>query len=123
MTRRLPKLWKPIAVALSLTALVMILPLPNANAADYSDEQLKSFVTAWDGINQLAEQWKPQVEAAASAEQASDMLQQFEVEANQVIEDVQGIETAEYEGIIKAAQADPALKERILTMLQDIQKK
>lgn len=106
-----------IAVALAFT-----LTAPSATrAADFSDGQLKSFAMAWTNINQLAEKWKPQVEAAESEDQATEMLEKFESEANQVIEQTQGIGPAEYESIMQAAQADPALKERIYAMLQEMQ--
>lgn len=112
-----------IAFALATTA-VLAMTAPGAvQAADFSDGQLKSFATAWTNINELAEQWKPQVEAAAaeSEDKAADMLKQFEVEANQVIESTEGIGTAEYESIMQAAQSDPALKERIYALLQETQ--
>lgn len=112
-----------VAIAAATTAM-LTLAVPSAgNAAEFSDGQLKSFAVAWSDINQLAEQWKPQVEAATSEDQAAQMLQQFEAEASQVIEQTDGIGTAEYESIMQAAQADSALKERIFAMLQELQPK
>ncbi|MGI9418236.1 MAG: DUF4168 domain-containing protein, partial [Geminicoccaceae bacterium] len=74
-------------------------------------------------INQLAEQWKPQMEATPSQDERAKMLEQFEVAANQVIEQTDGIGAADYENIMRAAQSDPALKERIYSMLQEAQPK
>ncbi|MEZ5935769.1 MAG: DUF4168 domain-containing protein [Alphaproteobacteria bacterium] len=109
------------AIALA-AALTLALSAPaSAQSGEFSDGQLKSFAMAWTSINQLAEQWKPQVEAAASQDQAAEMLQQFEAEANQVIERTDGIGTAEYESIMQAAQTDPELKQRIYAMLQEMQ--
>ncbi|MDH3662222.1 MAG: DUF4168 domain-containing protein [Alphaproteobacteria bacterium] len=112
---------RQIAIAIATTALLATAVPGASQAAEFSDGQLKSFAMAWTNINQLAEQWKPQVEAAESEDQAAEMLKQFEVAANQVIEQTDGIGTTDYQDIMKAAQSDPALKERIFAMLQDLQ--
>ncbi|NJO36892.1 MAG: DUF4168 domain-containing protein [Rhizobiales bacterium] len=110
------------AAIILAAALTLTLTAPaSAQSAEFSDDQLKSFAAAWTGINQLAEQWKPQVEAAASQDEAAQLLQQFEAEANQVIERTAGIGTAEYQSIMTAAQSDPELKQRIYAMLQEVQ--
>lgn len=112
-----------VAIAMATTAL-LTLAVPGAgHAAEYSDGQLKSFTTAWTSINQLAEQWKPQMEATPSEDERTKMLEQFEVAANQVIEQTDGIGATDYQDIMKAAQSDPALKERIYAMLQETQPK
>jgi hypothetical protein len=103
-------------------ALMLSLNVPaSAQSTEFSDDQLKSFAEAWTSINQLAEQWKPQVEAATSQEEAAQMLQQFEAAASQVIERTEGIGSIEYENIMTAAQSDPELKGRIYAMLQELQ--
>ena len=111
------------AIAAAMTAMLTLAAPGVGNAAEFSDGQLKSFAMVWTEINQLAEQWKPQVEAATSEDQAAQMIQQFEAEANQVIEQTDAISTTEYESIMQAAQSDPALKERIYAMLQEMQPK
>jgi hypothetical protein len=108
-------------ITVAAAALLAFAVPGTSHAADFSDGQLKSFADAWVSINQLAERWKPQVEAATSQDQAAEMLKQFEAEANQVIEQTQGIGTAEYESIMQAAQSDPALKERIFAMVEAAQ--
>ena len=111
------------AIAAAMTAMLTLAAPGVGNAAEFSDGQLKSFAMVWTEINQLAEQWKPQVEAATSEDQAEQMIQQFEAEANQVIEQTDAISSTEYESIMQAAQSDPALKERIYAMLQEMQPK
>lgn len=118
---RFSTLSRHTAMAVAASAMLMLATPGTVKAEEFSDGQLQSFATAWTGINQLAEQWKPQVEAAADQDQAAEMLQKFEAEANQVIENTEGIGTAEYQTIMKAAQSDPALKERIFAMLQQAQ--
>ena len=114
---------RQIAIAFATSAL-LTLAVPGAGqAAEFSDSQLRSFAVAWTNINQLAEQWKPQVEAAPSEDQAAEMIKQFEAEANQVIERTDGIGTADYESIMQAAQTDAALQERIFAMMQEVQPK
>ena len=112
-----------VAIAIATTFLLATAVPGAVHAAEFSDGQLKSFAMAWTNINQLAEQWKPQVEGAQSEDQAAEMLKQFEAEANQVIEQTEGIAAADYENIMKAAQTDPTLKERIFAMLQELQPK
>jgi hypothetical protein len=118
---RFLKIPQQVVITIAAAALFVFGAPGASHASDFSDGQLKSFATAWVSINQLAEQWKPQVEAATSQDQAAEMLQQFEAEANQVIEQTEGIGAAEYESIMQAAQSDPELKERIFAMLQTAQ--
>jgi vacuolar-type H+-ATPase subunit H len=120
MTRIFP-FFRHAAIAFATTAMLSLAAPGVSHAEEFSDGQLKSFAMAWTGINQLAEEWKPQVEAAESKDRAAELLEQFEAEANDVIEETDGIGTAEYQSIMKAAQADPALKERIFAMLQEVQ--
>lgn len=107
--------------ALSLTALLGLAITGAALAEEFSDSKLRSFATALNGINQLAEQWKPEVEAAPSETRAA-LLQRFEAEASQVIENTEGIGNEEYQKIVEAAQSDPALTERIVAMVQEVMK-
>ena len=105
-----------------VAALLLAVTTPGSgHAADFSDGQLKSFAMAWTNITQLAEQWRPQVEAAASQDEANKMLEQLAAEVDQVIEQTQGIGAAEYESIMQAAQSDPELMDRICAMLQSVQ--
>ncbi len=115
---RFVKMSQKVVIAIAAAVLLTLAAPGSSHASDFSDGQLKSFATAWMSINQLAEQWKPQVEAATSQDQAAEMLKQFEAEANQVIEQTEGIGAAEYESIMQAAQSDQALKERIFAMLE-----
>jgi hypothetical protein len=118
---RCPRLVRQAALACAALAFLALAAPTPGGAADYTDGQLKSFAMAWTSINQLAERYKPQVEAAASEAQAVEMLEQFEAEVDQVIENTDGIGVQDYNNIIQAAQSDPALKERILAMLEEMQ--
>ncbi|MEM9624747.1 MAG: DUF4168 domain-containing protein [Pseudomonadota bacterium] len=118
---RMFKTPRQIAIAVATTALLTMAVPSAVQAAEFTDGQLKSFAVAWTGINQLAEQWRPQMEATPSEEERAQMLQQFEIAANQVIEQTEGIGAADYQNIMQAAQSDPALKERIYAMLQEAQ--
>jgi len=108
-------------LAFSLTAFIGLAMTGTALAEEFSDGKLKSFATALNSINQLAERWKPQVEAATSEDQANALINEFEVEVSQVIENTDGIVVAEYEEIVQAAQSDPALTDRIVAMVQEVQ--
>ena len=117
------KMSRHVAIAIATTTLLILASPGTGVAAEFSDGQLKSFATAWTSINQLAEQWKPQMEATSSEDERAEMLQKFEVAASQVIEQTEGIGAGDYESIMQAAQSDPALKERIYAMLQEVQPK
>ncbi len=112
---------RPAVIAFLFAAVIGLTTTAPADAEEYSDGKLESFVVAWTNINQLAEQWKPKVEAAPSEGEAQQMLQQFEAEVNQVVETTEGIEAEEFESIMRAFQSDPALKERIVAMLENAQ--
>lgn len=108
-------------IAISTAALLLLAAPTFGQAEEFSDSQLKSFAMAWTNINELAEQWKPQVAAAETQDKAAEMLKQFEVQANLVIEQTEGIGTDDYENILEAILSDPVLKERIFVVLQDAQ--
>ncbi len=101
-------------------AALLALPLSTGvQAEDFTESQLKSFVVAVAAINQIAEKWQPQVQAAQSEDQAAEMLQQVDTEMRQAIESTDGIGIDEYQSIMKAAQTDEALKSQIETLMKD----
>lgn len=120
---RFVTMFQKVGLAIAASLLLAFSVPSSSQAAEFSDGQLKSFAMAWTSITQLAEQWKPQVEAAASQDEANRMLEQLAAEVNQVIEQTQGIGAAEYESIMQAAQSDPELMDRIFAMLQSVQPK
>lgn len=109
------------ALAFSLVAILGLSLSDHAAAEEYSDSKLRSFVVAWTNINQLADRWKPEVEAATTADQRAELLQQFEAEVSEVIHGTDGIGPGEIETIMQEAESDPELKERILAMLEEVQ--
>jgi hypothetical protein len=108
-------------LAIATLSLLSLLVPGSGQAAEFSDSQIKSYVTAWTSINQLAEQLKPRVEAATTEGQKAEMFKQFNIQMIQLIEQTEGIGPDEYANIMEAAQSDPELSERIFAMLQAVQ--
>lgn len=101
-------------------AAILALPLSAiAQTSTFSDGQLKSFAMAVTAINQIAEKWQPQVQAAQTEDQAAAMLQQVDTEMRQAIDNTDGIGIDDYQSIMEAAQTDPALKGQIDALLKD----
>lgn len=103
------------------TVAFLALPLSAiAQTATYSDSQLKSFAVAVVAINEIAEKWQPQIQAAQSEDQAAEMLQQVDVEMRQAIESTEGIGVDDYQNIMVAAQSDEGLKGQIDTLMKEV---
>ncbi|MGI9492986.1 MAG: DUF4168 domain-containing protein [Geminicoccaceae bacterium] len=90
-----------------------------AQTSSFTDSQLRSFATAVAAINQIAERWQPQIQAAQTESQAAQMLEQVDVEMRQAIETTEGIGVDEYQTIMAAAQTDPTLKSHIEAFLKE----
>lgn len=108
------------STALWIVAILALAMPAKTDAAEYSDGQLKSFVMAVLAINEIAEKWQPQVQAAESEDQAAEMLQQVDTEMRQAIEGTDGIGIDDYQSIMTDAQEDPELKSQIDGMLQEM---
>jgi hypothetical protein len=110
-----------LALALSggaaIPALAQDAPAPASEATSYSDDKLQSFVGAAIAVSDI------QREAVASLENVEDEAQQQTLveEANakmeQAIESTDGITLDEYVEVATAAEQDPALRERLETIM------
>lgn len=81
-------------------------------APDYSDEELRKFVDAQEGINTVREEYMAKIEEAGSQDEA----RQLQVEANDkmvsVIEDA-GLDIPTYNAIATAYNSEPGVRERV----------
>ena len=85
----------------------------------YSDAQLDSFTDAAMQVNEIAAEYRPQIEGAGSEEEAQTLMQEAGTEMEAAIEDADGITVDEYKQIVESARNDPQLRDRIGRILQD----
>ncbi|EKV28716.1 hypothetical protein C882_0928 [Caenispirillum salinarum AK4] len=81
-------------------------------ATDFSEDKLKSFAEAVEGIQQVARDYAPRLRDAENPQQVADLEQQAQDEMLQTVQD-EGLTVEEYNQIAVAAQTDPQLAEEI----------
>ena len=95
-------------------ALFLALAAPAASGAEeYSQAKLHSFASAVLAVNAIVEQWRPQIQAAASEADKQRMAEQANQEMRAAVEGTEGMTVEEYQAIAQAAQADPQLMARL----------
>jgi hypothetical protein len=92
-----------------------------AQAQEYDQQKLESFVVAALEVNRLVEQWTPRIQGATDESEAAQMRDQANGELVSAINQADGITIDEYREISQAAQADPTLMERIAEIFDDMQ--
>lgn len=91
--------------------------MPSQPAADWTHEQLESFVEAALSVDRVVEKWAPQMDQAANQSEADAIRAKATAEAAQAIES-EGITVAEYQQIAAAAEQQPALRDRLQQIMQ-----
>jgi hypothetical protein len=87
--------------------------------AQFTEEKLESFVDAAIEVQTLTESYTPRVQAAETDAEQQAIAEEANAEIRGAIEDAEGITIEEYVAIGEAAQADPALAQRITTLAQE----
>lgn len=104
-----------------VAALFMALAAQAASAAEeYSQAKLQSFADAVLAVNAIVEQWRPQIQAAASEADRQRMAEQANEEMRAAVEGTDGMTVEEYQAIAQAAQADPQLMARLDQMFKEM---
>jgi hypothetical protein len=85
----------------------------------YSEEKLESFVDAAMEVQTLMESYTPRVQAAETEAEQQALAEEANTEIRDAISESEGITLEEYVEIGEAAQADPALAQRITAMAQE----
>lgn len=112
-----------MAVALIATQPVAAqetMPQQQGAPADYSDEQLASFASAAERVQELNSKWVPQIAEAQSESESAQMRQQALQEMEQAVRD-EGLSVQEYNGIYDAAQRNPEVMQKIESHRQGTQ--
>lgn len=87
-------------------------------AASFTDEKLESFVLAAVEVAKVREQFQSEVGSIETPEAEQAAVQEANSKMEQSITDTPGITLDEYVEIGEAAQTDPALSEKLGSMLQ-----
>jgi hypothetical protein len=86
--------------------------------AQFTDDKLESFLDAAIEVQELTQSYTPRVQAAESEAEQQALVEEANAEIRGAVEDVEGITVEEYVAIGEAAQADPALAQRITAMAE-----
>jgi hypothetical protein len=87
--------------------------------AQFSEDKLDSFLDAALEVQTLTESYTPRVQAAENEAEQKALVEEANTAIRGAVEDVEGITIEEYIEIGEAAQADPALAQRITAMAQE----
>jgi Domain of unknown function (DUF4168) len=109
---------KTLSAAVLALALAASGPAWAQTQAEFSDQQLESFVVAALAVEELIRQWNPRIEGAENAEQAAQLREQASTELVDTINRTEGITLEKYQEIGQAAQGDPDLAARINEIYQ-----
>ena len=96
-------------------------PAPETQTApqfEMTDAKLEAFVTALLGVEEVRQDFTPQIEAATSEEAQAELVTQANAEIIAKIDAVPDLTVDEYVTIAQVAQQDQALGERIATMVE-----
>ena len=96
-------------------------PAPEAQAApqaEMTDAKLEAFVTALLGVEEVRQDYTPQIEAATTEEEQAELVNAANAEIIAKIEAVPDLTVDEYVTIAQVAQQDQALGERIAMIVE-----
>lgn len=96
-------------------------PAPETQTApqvEMTDAKLEAFVTALLEVEEVRQDYTPQIEAATSEEAQTELVTQAHAEIIEKIEAVPDLTVEEYVTIAQVAQQDQALGERIAMMVE-----
>ena len=87
--------------------------------ADYSNDELKSFIIANVGIYQLQQQITAQMPNMESEQQKEELMQAANQQMEQVLNEV-GLTADEYNAMGQAIQSDAQLQEKVRSVATDL---
>lgn len=87
-------------------------------ATQFSDDQLKSFAAAVQGIQAVANEYAPRLRDASGPDQVAELQQEAESEMLDAVQD-EGLTVDEYNAIAVTAQTNPQVAETIRGYITD----
>ncbi|MFN2361780.1 MAG: DUF4168 domain-containing protein [Marinobacter sp.] len=88
----------------------------SAPQTDFNDQELKSFVNAQKGINEIRDEYMEKIESADDQAKAQELQQEANDEMVKVIEG-EDMEIETYNSIATAYNSDPETRERVDEMM------
>lgn len=87
-------------------------PAAEGARTDYTDAELKKFVEAQGGINEIRDEYMEKIEAADSQEKAQELQMEANDKMVSVIEDA-GLDIPTYNAIATAYNSEPKVRNRV----------
>jgi len=80
-----------------------------------SDQQLQRFASASQKVSGVVDEYRPKVEAAKSDAAKQKIVQEADAKMVKLVQ-ADGLSVEEFNGIGRAVQQDPQLKQRLMSM-------
>ena len=95
-------------------------PAPQAEvpAADFSEEQLTSFVDAAMEVQTLQQDYSQRIAAEENPEEKQALVSEAQTEMATAVDETEGMDINTYNAIGNAARQNPELNDRIMAMVQ-----
>lgn len=93
-------------------------PQRPAPKVDVSDEEAQKVATLLLDVADVRTEYRNRLQEAEGTDNVRSVQQEMKDEINQTIEDFDGLSSERYDKIMRAAQADNDLKQRIMTEVQ-----
>lgn len=94
-------------------------PEQQAPQVDPSDDELEDTAELLVDIEDVQREYQERLRATENPEDAQAIEQEMTEEIDQTIEDFEGLSADRYDEIIRAAQADVELKEKIVALVEE----
>jgi hypothetical protein len=88
---------------------------PQTQAVQPSDQQLQRFASASQKVSGVVDEYRPKVEAAKSDAAKQKIVQEADAKMVKLVQ-ADGLSVEEFNGIGRAVQQDPQLKQRLMSM-------
>ncbi len=98
-------------------------PEQPAPEVELSDEEVQMVAELAVDIGDVRSEYRSRLQDAGASEDARALQEEMQNEITQIIEDFDGLTPERYDNIMRAAQADDELKQRILTEVEKEQER
>lgn len=106
-----------IGVATPFTAAAQVEQVP-PTAQEISSDEIDAFVVAYESVTTIEAEYTEQMAQTTDQTELLDLQQEAQVRMSEAVEATPGMDVDRYVEILTIAQADPALKARIVEKLQ-----
>lgn len=118
------------AKRLGLTFLLMLFLAPvafgqgappqqqEAPNVEVNDDELETIAEVYVQIEAVQQEYRPEFQQAETEEEAQQLRSQLQQEVNQVIEAEEDVTVERYDKVIRAAQADPELGNKLIAAIE-----